>query len=137
MTTGWRGSVDHMTTVWKGSVDHMTTGWRGSVHHMTTVRRGSVDHMTTPFQRSLQEKLEVVYLSQQERAKEYEQKMDALNTKNSQVCGRYTSTWISTYYACTHTTHIQVNAGSCDCMYTHTPSHVHNTTQTSEQANVV
>eukprot|EP00731_Ephydatia_muelleri_P000215 Em0001g215a len=35
--------------------------------------------------RSLQEKLEVVYLSQQERAKEYEQKMDALNTKNSQL----------------------------------------------------
>ncbi|KAL5515139.1 hypothetical protein EMCRGX_G000264 [Ephydatia muelleri] len=41
--------------------------------------------MTTPFQRSLQEKLEMVFLSQQERAKEYEQKMDALNTMNSQL----------------------------------------------------
>ena len=107
MTTGWRGSVDHMTTVWRGCVDHMTTVWRGCVDHMTTGWRGCVDHMTTPFQRSLQEKLEVVYLSQQERANEYEQKMDVLNTcKNSQVCGRYTSTWISTYmyYAHAHTT---------------------------------
>ena len=69
---------------------------------MTTVWRGSVDHMTTPFQRSLQEKLEMVYLSEQERAKDNEQKMDALNTKNSQVCGRYTSTWISTYMYCAH-----------------------------------
>ena len=37
-------------------------------------------------QRSLQEKLEGAYLSMQEKAKESEQKLDAANAKNSQVC---------------------------------------------------
>ena len=38
-------------------------------------------------QKTLQEKLETAYLANQEKTKEYEQKLDSMTLKNSQVIG--------------------------------------------------
>ena len=57
-----------------------------------------------PLQKSLQEKLESIYLASQGKTREHEEKMDVLSTKNAQLFSAHVYTvWELISYAHVHT----------------------------------